>query len=359
MYFEQNPYLFRRTLLLIKSWCLYEGGIVGSNIGLMASYSVEVLVIYLFNNFHKNFKNEFEAFVEFFKVIKTLNWDNYSISIEGTIPLDIIEEEKLVLFLSEKDKIPNQIFTMKDFINFFTYYEKYREIEKLQAGGTNKNIVNIKYFNILDPLCVTNNIGKSVNFHNFSKIKKVFELISRDLDYIISNRNKYNPYSYLNMLLKLFKKILSSKYSEIFYMTLPKPKIIIDPNIQINNNENSFINNSFKIGLDMNNLEKNTKIFSSANENLIKTFNKKFSNNNFGLDFIFSNKDDKINLDNTSIDSGIIATNEILEYFINKLEKANESKMNNEEYITICIVDEIESFIKKLLIVLWQIKHYI
>jgi len=316
----------------------------------MASYSVEVLVIYLFNNFHKNFKNEFEAFVEFFKVIKTLNWDNYSISIEGTIPLDIIEEEKLVLFLSEKDKIPNQIFTMKDFINFFTYYEKYREIEKLQAGGTNKNIVNIKYFNILDPLCVTNNIGKSVNFHNFSKIKKVFELISRDLDYIISNRNKYNPYSYLNMLLKLFKKILSSKYSEIFYMTLPKPKIIIDPNIQINNNENSFINNSFKIGLDMNNLEKNTKIFSSANENLIKTFNKKFSNNNFGLDFIFSNKDDKINLDNTSIDSGIIATNEILEYFINKLEKANESKMNNEEYITICIVDEIESFIKKLLI---------
>ncbi len=350
MYFEQNPYLFRRTLLLIKSWCLYEGGIVGSNIGLMASYSVEVLVIYLFNNFHKNFKNEFEAFVEFFKVIKTLNWDNYSISIEGTIPLDIIEEEKLVLFLSEKDKIPNQIFTMKDFINFFTYYEKYREIEKLQAGGTNKNIVNIKYFNILDPLCVTNNIGKSVNFHNFSKIKKVFELISRDLDYIISNRNKYNPYSYLNMLLKLFKKILSSKYSEIFYMTLPKPKIIIDPNIQINNNENSFINNSFKIGLDMNNLEKNTKIFSSANENLIKTFNKKFSNNNFGLDFIFSNKDDKINLDNTSIDSGIIATNEILEYFINKLEKANESKMNNEEYITICIVDEIESFIKKLLI---------
>ena len=65
MYFEFNPYLFRRSLILIKSWCLYEGLITGSNIGLLASYAIEVLVIYIFNNFHKNFKNEFEAFVFF------------------------------------------------------------------------------------------------------------------------------------------------------------------------------------------------------------------------------------------------------------------------------------------------------
>lgn len=347
-YFESNQYLFRRSLLLIKAWCLYEGCIVGSNVGLLASYAVEVLVIYLFNNFHKNFKNEFEAFVEFFKVIKTINWENFSICIEGCIPLEIADEDKLMQFLAEKEKNPNQIFSMKDFINFFTYYEKYREIERMQSIG-NRNVLNLKYFNILDPLCVTNNIGRSVNFHNFSKIKKVFEMISRDLDYIIQNRNKYNPFSYLNMLLRLFKKILSNKYSEIFYMTLPKPKIIINPNVQVMN-ENSQMN-SFKIGggLDLNSLDKNQKTFSTANESLIKTFNKKFSNNNFTLDFIFSNKDDRNFLDNSSIDSGIIATNEIVEYFIDKLEKG-EANSAQEEYMTICIVDEIESFIKKLLI---------
>ena len=347
-YFETNQYLFRRSLLLIKAWCLYEGCIVGSNIGLMASYAVEVLVIYLFNNFHKNFKNEFEAFVEFFRVIKTINWDNFSICIEGCIPLEIVDEDKLMLFLANKEKNPNQIFSMKDFLNFFTYYEKYREIERMQSIG-NKNVLNLKFFNILDPLSVTNNIGRSVNFHNFSKIKKVFEMISRDLDYVIQNRCKYNPFSYLNMLLRLFKKILSSKYSEIFYMTLPKPKIIINPNVQVLN-ENSH-SNSFKIGggLDLNSLDKNEKSFSNANESLIKTFNKKFSNNNFTLDFIFSNKDDRNFFDNSSIDSGIIATNEIVEYFINKLETADANN-SQEEYITICIVDEIESFTKKLLI---------
>ena len=44
-YFETNQYLFRRSLLLIKAWCLYEGCIVGSNVGLLASYAVEVLGI--------------------------------------------------------------------------------------------------------------------------------------------------------------------------------------------------------------------------------------------------------------------------------------------------------------------------
>lgn len=347
-YFETNQYLFRRTLLLIKAWCLYEGCIVGSNIGLLASYSVEVLVIYLFNNFHKNFKNEFEAFVEFFKIIKTINWESFSICIEGFIPLEIVDEDKLLQFLESKEKNPNQIFTMKDFINFYSFYDKYREIERLQTNG-NRNVLNLKYFNILDPLSVTNNIGRSVNFHNFSKIKKVFEMITRDLEYIIQNRNKYNPYSYLNMMLRLFKKILSNYFSEIFYMSLPKPKIIINPNIQ-NFSDNSLMS-STKIGggLDLFSLEKNPKTFSSANETLIKNFNKKFSNNNFCLDFIFSNKDDRFIYDNTSMDSGINATNEILEYFINKLEKVDGSK-KEDDYRTICMVDEIETFIKMLLI---------
>ena len=344
MYFEFNPYLFRRTLVLIKAWCLYEGLITGSNIGLLASYAIEVLVIYLFNNYHKSFKNEFEAFVEFFKIIKNVDWENFSISIEGFIPLEIFDEEKLMLFLDSKEKHSDQIFSMKDFMNFYNNYYKYREIEKMQATG-NKAILNIKYFNIIDPLSVTNNIGRSVNFHNFSKIKKVFELITRDLEFIISKRNQYNPYNYMNILLRLFKKTLSAKYPEVFYMTLTKPKIIINPNV--NNDNESSISSGFKSGTEINSNDKgNSQSFFSASETTIKLFNKKFCNNNFSLDFIFSSKDEaKINDD--IFDSGISATNEILEYMMGKVEK-NEKQ--DEEYITICIVDEIENFINKLVI---------
>ena len=38
--------LFKRTLLFIKSWAYYEGNIMGSNIGLMASYALEILVVF-------------------------------------------------------------------------------------------------------------------------------------------------------------------------------------------------------------------------------------------------------------------------------------------------------------------------
>lgn len=347
MYFEFNPFLFRRTLILIKSWCLYEGLITGSNIGLLASYAIEVLVIYLFNNFHKTFKNELEAFVEFFKIIKKIDWENFSISIEGLIPLEIVEEEKLLEYLENKEKSKDQIFSMKDFMTFYNNYYKYREIEKMQNSG-NKAILNTKYFNILDPLSVTNNIGRSVNFHNFSKIKKVFELTAKDLENIISNRNKYNPYNYINMLLRLFKKTLSVKYPEIFYMTLTKPKIIINPNVNnesANNNSNSEFSFNFKKISESNNDKGNSSNFFRASETTIKQFNKKFSNNTFNLDFIFSTKDEmKINDD--IFDSGISATNEILEYMIDKVDK----KKKDEDYNTICIVDDIENFINKLVI---------
>lgn len=359
MYFEFNPFLFRRTLILIKSWCLYEGLITGSNIGLLASYAIEVLVIYLFNNFHKSFKNEFEAFVEFFKVIKKIDWENFSISIEGQIPLDITEEEKLLDFLQEQHKPTDQIFTMKDFVNFYSNYKKYREIEKMQQTGnfnsTNnisscKNILNIKFFNILDPLSVTNNIGRSVNFQNFSKIKKVFELISKDLDYIVINRNKYNPYNYLNMLLRLFKKTLSSKYPEIFYMTMLKPKIVINPNVENNNDNDNNLSNrksdNFSIK-ENSNSNNNSNNFFKASETNIKLFNKKFSNNSFNLDFIFSNKDE-ISLNEDIFDSGISATNEIIEKFFEKIDKKQPGQ--DEDYNTICVVDDIEEFINKLVI---------
>ena len=41
--------IFKRTILLIKAWCFYEGNLMGSNIGLMASYALEILTIYMFN----------------------------------------------------------------------------------------------------------------------------------------------------------------------------------------------------------------------------------------------------------------------------------------------------------------------
>ena len=77
-----NSYFYKRTLLLIKSWCYYEGNILGSNIGLLGSYALEVLVIYMFNHSkEKKFNTELEAFFTFFDMISKVNWDNQLITI--------------------------------------------------------------------------------------------------------------------------------------------------------------------------------------------------------------------------------------------------------------------------------------
>ena len=147
-------------------------------------------------------------------------------------------------------------------------FDKFKDFDKLQNFNSSKKAINLKYMNIVDPIFPTNNLGKSVNFHNFSKIKKVFEYASKEVDQIINSRNTSDPYNYLNLLLKLFNKTVTFYNSELFYYTLPQPKIIITPkNMENELNENKNLNNNM------------------SNNDLIKAFNKMFtiSNSNNSL----------------------------------------------------------------------------
>ena len=99
--------IFRRTLLLIKAWCFYEGNLMGSNIGLMANYTLEILVIYIFNMHYEYIFNEFDAFEKFFEFMEEINLEKNVISLFGVISnlsfhqklsafnSDIFEEENL------------------------------------------------------------------------------------------------------------------------------------------------------------------------------------------------------------------------------------------------------------------------
>jgi hypothetical protein len=40
--------------MLIKHWCYYESCIVGAQRGLISTYALEILVLYIFHIFHKS-----------------------------------------------------------------------------------------------------------------------------------------------------------------------------------------------------------------------------------------------------------------------------------------------------------------
>ena len=232
---------------------------MGSNIGLMASYTLEILVIYVFNLHYEFIYNEFDGFEKFFELMEKIDWDKNIISLFGIFP-HLNFQKKLSI-------LNNSIQTCKDNnkdINepFWYYKDKYfitnnkvdsgcesllkiNELKKL-IYPINKSIGNIylkkegkvinstnfdKLINILDPLNNYNNLGKSINYHSNSKMKKVIIYMNKQMKKIHKIRKKGNPFYYFNSLLNLFKQTLSKNFIDLFVNSINAPKIIANSDL--------------------------------------------------------------------------------------------------------------------------------
>jgi len=80
--------------------------------------------------------------------------------------------------------------------------------------------------NVLDPLNNHNNLGKSINFHSYSKMKKIINYMNKKLKKIQKIRRKGNPFLYINSLLNLFEVTLSNSFIHLFIKSVSNPKII-------------------------------------------------------------------------------------------------------------------------------------
>lgn len=47
-------HLFKRSIILIKAWCYYESRILGAHHGLISTYALETLVLYIFHLYHSS-----------------------------------------------------------------------------------------------------------------------------------------------------------------------------------------------------------------------------------------------------------------------------------------------------------------
>lgn len=60
-----RDHLFKRSIILIKAWCYYEGRILGAHHGLISTYALETLVLYIINRYHSSLRGPLE--VRFFQ----------------------------------------------------------------------------------------------------------------------------------------------------------------------------------------------------------------------------------------------------------------------------------------------------
>ena len=289
-YSDKKGNLFRRTFLLIKAWFFYEGHLMGSNVGLMATYTLEILVIYIFNFYYYEINNEFEGFVKFFEIISEFDWDNKIISLYGAFSkydfykkledynkfiqeeevkgkknvvnepfwyLDKNEEQSTIKENSDKKE---PLFYINDIKRFVYYLNKGMEISYLYKEG---NIISknnfTKEINVLDPLNNHNNLGKSISFHSKSRIKSVMLYTRKKLNNILEMRKSSNPFIYMNSLLNLFVETVKTFDLELFEKYLKVPRLIANSKIYKKFNKSKDNN---KIRVEKENINKFNSFFS-------------------------------------------------------------------------------------------------
>lgn len=88
-----EDHLFKRSIILVKAWCYYESRILGAHCGLMSTYAVEALVLYIFDKFHASLRGPLQVLYLFLEFFSSFDWDNYCVSLSSPIPLKSLSKD--------------------------------------------------------------------------------------------------------------------------------------------------------------------------------------------------------------------------------------------------------------------------
>ncbi|RWV90483.1 hypothetical protein GW17_00047309 [Ensete ventricosum] len=170
-------HLFKRSIMLIKAWCYYESRILGSHHGLISTYALEILVLYIFHLYHDYLDGPLVVLYMFLDYYSKFDWDKYCISLDG--PVSISSLPKLVVEPPETHG--SCLLLTEEFIKECT--EMFSVPSRVY--GNNYQVFAQKHLNIVDPLKQNNNLGRSVSKGNFYRIRSAFTYGAQKLGRIL------------------------------------------------------------------------------------------------------------------------------------------------------------------------------
>ncbi|KAH8516935.1 hypothetical protein H0E87_005045 [Populus deltoides] len=162
---NQN-HLFKRSVILIKAWCYYESRILGAHHGLISTYALETLVLYIFHVFNNSFAGPLEVLYRFLEFFSKFDWANLCVSLWGPVPISSLPD----VTAEPPRKDGGELLLSKLFLEACSAV-----YAVLPAGQDNQGQPFLsKHFNVIDPLRVNNNLGRSVSKGNFFRIRSAF-----------------------------------------------------------------------------------------------------------------------------------------------------------------------------------------
>ncbi|VVA18521.1 PREDICTED: PAP/OAS1 substrate-binding domain [Prunus dulcis] len=171
-----KDHLFKKSIILIKAWCYYESRILGSHYGLISTYALETLVLFIINLFHASLRGPLEVLLRFLEYYSTFDWDNYCISINGPVAICSLPEIIVAPQIEADELLLSEEFVRSS-----------RDVfsDPIRADEATVHEFPTKHLNIVDPLKDENNLGRSVSKGNFYRIKSALSLGAQNLREIL------------------------------------------------------------------------------------------------------------------------------------------------------------------------------
>ncbi|XP_048435465.1 uncharacterized protein LOC103963046 [Pyrus x bretschneideri] len=148
-------HLFKRSIILIKAWCYYESRILGAHYGLISTYVLEMLILYVFHFFHSSLDGPLAVLYRFLDYLSKFDWENYCISLNGPVCKSSLPD--IVAKAPENGR--DDLLLSEEFIRNCV------EMFSVPAKGyeTNLRAFSLKHLNLINPLKQDNNLGRSVS----------------------------------------------------------------------------------------------------------------------------------------------------------------------------------------------------
>jgi hypothetical protein len=145
---------------LIKAWCFYESRILGAHHGLISTYALETLVLYIFHVFNNCFTGPLEVLYRFLEFFSNFDWEKFCLSLSGPVPISSLPD-----MTAEPPRMDAaELLLSKSFLDKCSY--AYAVTPRIQESQGQQPFVS-KHFNVIDPLRTNNNLGRSVSKGNY------------------------------------------------------------------------------------------------------------------------------------------------------------------------------------------------
>ncbi|OQR90042.1 hypothetical protein THRCLA_09453 [Thraustotheca clavata] len=174
-----HDHLFKRSLILIKTWCMYDssryiGGlpssaprsnILGAVAGALSTFALNTMVLCIFNIFHRRISHPLQALLEFFHYYADFDWQYNAASMFGHLPINTLNSGWRPSIRS------SELIMDEDAVNAYR-----ATIETMGSGATRPSLpFQVRACNVVDPLNECNNVARSVTVEKLNEMKQAFQ----------------------------------------------------------------------------------------------------------------------------------------------------------------------------------------